>query len=113
MYFHTLLLLSRIWEIHGALKARDLIEADRLGAEFDEDRRLLRILTLDVADREAALLDPSPALSSSLVRLRESAAAELALDQGHPSGLLMTTTPDTEKARLAVEACDALLDLAR
>jgi hypothetical protein len=112
MHHHTLLLLSRVWEVHGALKAGDLIEADRLGTEFDEDRHLLHILTLDVADREAALLDPSPALHSSLVRLRVSAAAELAIDQGHPSGQLILTALDTKKARLTVDACDGLLDSA-
>jgi hypothetical protein len=113
MYIHALLLLSRIWEIHGALKAGDLIEADRLGTEFDEDRQLLHILTLGVADLEAALADPSPALCSSLVRLRESAAAELAMDQSHSRDQPATATQEHKKSRLAVDACDALLGSSR
>jgi hypothetical protein len=113
MYIHALLLLSRIWDIHGALNAGDLIEADRLGTEFDEDRHLLHILTLNATDMEAALVAPSPGLHRSLARLREGAAAELANDHEHPPGQLATTTQDTEKARLAVDACDLLLNSAK
>jgi hypothetical protein len=112
MYFHALLLMSRIWEVHGALKDGDTTEADRLGAEFDEDRQLLHVLTLDIPDREAALADPSPALRSSLIRLRDSAAAELTMEEARGSNQTATTTQETGKARLAVSACDGLLESA-
>lgn len=112
MYFHALLLLSRIWEIHGLLKDGDVIEADRLGAEFDEDRQLLHTLTLDVQDREAALAHPSPALRRSLLRLRESALIELTTEESSRSNQIATTTQETGRALLTIGACEALLESA-
>jgi len=52
-------------------------------------------------------------LHNSLLRLREFAAAELAA--GNPSQSVQSAleAPETERARLAVAACETLLEFAK
>jgi hypothetical protein len=109
MHFHAVALLARITQVHSALKEGDMTRAERIGGEFDEDRLLLKVLTMAPADCEAALSNPTADLRRSLVRLRACAAAEL---REYANLEILPSSQAEERAQLTVDACDSLLGAA-
>jgi hypothetical protein len=108
LYLHALGLLAQISRVHLALRDGDSSEVARAGTEFEEDRALLTVLTAEPSVCDAELAEPSAALRRSLARLRESAAAELAVEEMRASSF-SASAQTQERARVAISTCDQLL----